>query len=404
MNAHSLRIRWLGLVLVSAAAAPASAQSTPAPPEGALVGEFRLEDKPGEINRMIVNVAPASHQPFWLYLDTGATDTVLTPQAARENGVTVRRTKSSPYIQSTSLGVPLRFYVDTRWSDQSSRTGWDYGLLGGRFLAQFVVEFDFDAEVVRFYDPKKFSVPESVTAPDETVVPIRLTNNRPFIKVDVGGSKPLQVLVDTGAPPTILASANALKRVGIETQGLPAYAKGGFTVGTTDLTLKEHQAIRIGSFDLGEVPMEVAPRGAFNLGGNTDSLIGYDIISLFTVRIDYPNRRLWLKRREDARPVFMGTDVAFGQRTGAYISSWSRGYQVNYVRPDSPAAAYGLRTGDYFDALAIVDQKLNARRIVAAIESGATLFGSRPGGGGAMDVEYPGGGSAIPDPSEFTDE
>ena len=383
----------------------ATAESSGDTLEAALIGELRLEDRDGEINRMIVNVAPPNHRPFPLWLDTGAADSVLTPRAAKENGVSVRRTKSSPYIQQTSLGVPLRFWVDTRWSDQSSGVGWDYGLLGGRFLAQFVVEFDFDARVVRFYEPKKLAVPETVTAPDETVVPIRLTGNRPFIEVDVGGEKPLQVLMDTGAPQTILASAKALKKIGIDTGDLPVSSKGLFTRGSTDLKLKERQSVRIGSFDLGEVPMEVAPRGAFNLGGNTDSLIGYDIISQFKVRIDYPNARLWLKRRENTRSTFLGTDVAIGQATGAYLATWPTGYQVRFVRPDSPAEAYGLRAGDYFDVLATQSQKLDPETIARAIETGASLYGTRPMvGNKQMKVEFPGGHSDISDPAEFTDE
>lgn len=381
-----------GALAFAATVDPANAEGAADPPDDALIRELPFEADASEINRIIVDLAPPDGRPFRLWLDTGAQDSVLTPAAAKQNGVSIRRTKRSPYITSTSLGVPLRFWVDTRWSDQSSGVGWEYGLLGGRFLAQFVVEFDFDAAVVRFYDPRKFSVPETATAPDEFVAPVRLTSNRPFIEVDVGGEKPLQVLLDTGAPGTLLASAKALRKIGLDTRELPAYALGQFTRGRTELKLEESQSVRIGPFEFGEVPMAVAPRGAFNLGGNTDSLIGYDLISQFKVRIDYPNERLWLKRRENTRSTFMGTDVAIGRETGAYLATWPGVYQVRFVRPGSPAEAYGLRVGDQFDATAAGTEKLDAEAIATAITTGGTLRGVRPTGRKeAVAVEFPGG-------------
>lgn len=138
--------------------------------------------------------------------------------------------------------------------------------------------------------------------------------------------------------------------------------------------------------------MAVAPRGAFNLGGNTDSLIGYDLISQFKVRIDYPNERLWLKRRENTRSTFMGTDVAIGRETGAYLATWPGVYQVRFVRPGSPAEAYGLRVGDQFDATTAGTEKLDAEAIATAIATGGTLRGVRPTGRKeAVAVEFPGG-------------
>ncbi|MFP6607970.1 MAG: hypothetical protein VCC19_15470, partial [Myxococcota bacterium] len=182
-------------------------------PEDSLVGELEMLRFSNQLNRVAVDVAPEDHRDFLLWLDTGASSSVLTPAAARANGVNVRRTKSSPYIRKTSLGKDLQFWVDTSRSDHSSSAGWDYGLLGGRYLSKFVVELDFDAGVVRFYDAKRFEVPATVSGEDEVVLPMRVTGNRPFIQVDLGGKKPLQVLLDTGDPAGLSVSAKALKKI-----------------------------------------------------------------------------------------------------------------------------------------------------------------------------------------------
>lgn len=60
-------------------------------------------------------------------LDTGATFSVFTPLFVRSLGVTVRRTKSTPYRRATKLGRDLQFFVDTESSDTGSRTNWEYG-------------------------------------------------------------------------------------------------------------------------------------------------------------------------------------------------------------------------------------------------------------------------------------
>ncbi|MEE2679296.1 MAG: pepsin/retropepsin-like aspartic protease family protein [Myxococcota bacterium] len=385
-------------IVVAVASLGADASSPEAgsePAAAALVGELPFEVIPGERNRIGINLAQEGRKPFLLFLDTGAQDTVLTPAAAKRNGVSIRRAKTSPYIRDTRLGVPLRFRVDTRWSDQSSGVGWEYGVLGGRFLAQFVVELDFEARKVRFYDPAKFSVPESVTAPDEAVIPSAFVANRPFVSLEIGGEKPLSALLDTGAPGTVLASGKALRKVGLDTSALPVYAIGQFTRGRTELQFQEKQRVGIGPFDLGELPMEVSPRGAFNVGGNTDSLIGYEIISQFKVRLDYRNERIWLKRREGVSPTFHGTDLRYGRDTGAYLISYPGTIRVQFVREGSLADAYGLRAGDSFPGAG--GDALTAEAIAASMVAGEALRGRRPvGAGGAVPVEFSGVRGAVP--------
>ena len=374
-------------------------------PEDSLVGELEMIRHPSQQFRVAIDVAPEESRDFLLWLDTGASDSVLTPGAARANGVNVRRSKSTPYVRKTSLGKDLHFWVDTSRSDQSSAAGWDYGLLGGRYLSKFVVELDFDAGVVRFYDAKRFEVPETASAEDEVVLPMRVSGNRPFIQIDLGGKKPLQVLLDTGAPTTLIVSGKALKKMGIRYKGLPKGRTVGTTTGETSLLFKERQRLRIGPFDLGEVPMEVAPRGTYNLGGSTDSLIGYDVISQFNLRLDYKRGRIWLKRRAGIPATFFGTDVAIGQQTGAYMASAPSAVSVQFVRSGSPAWTYGLREGDYFDLQALFPQLPHARTVATAIREGRELYGSRRvGRDEIIEVAYPGGENPIPAAGAYTDE
>ena len=128
----------LAILLVGALA------SAEEPPAEAVLAELPFLDSP-EPNRIIVDLAPkGSATPLRLMLDTGSSKSVMTPLAARELGVSVRRQKlDSSYRRPTLLGRDLLFEVETLGSDTGSKTGWEYGYVGGNFLAEYVVELDF---------------------------------------------------------------------------------------------------------------------------------------------------------------------------------------------------------------------------------------------------------------------
>jgi len=72
-----------------------------------------------------------------------------------------------------------------------------------------------------------------------------------------------------------------------------------------------------------------------------------DALAPFVVRIDYPRKRLWLKRIRSEPIRFQGADYALARETGAFLNTEAAGHLVWLVRPGSPAERIGLRAGDY---------------------------------------------------------
>jgi predicted aspartyl protease len=379
---------WV-LFVVHGPAAAESAQTTLAAPEpdpAAVIVELSFE-RPEEPNRIYVDLAAEGSRSLLLLLDTGAAFSVMTPLAARALGVSVRRTKSSPYRRATRLGRELQFWVDSSSSDTGSRTGWEYGLLGGNFLEHYVVELDFQKRRVRFLDPKRYRVPERVTAPDEAVIPMRVTARRPFTTIEVEGKK-AQVLIDTGAPFPLDLSGKEARKVGIVPDSLPYFGEIGTTMGDTPGHIGEVDSFGFAGFELGRVPIVVTPRGSFNMGGSSDSVIGYDILQQFKLRLDYPRGRLWLKRQGEHRVTFLGANYESLREAGVYLGrAPGNGWWVLSVMPDSQAGRLGLQPGDVIVRRGEELTTSDLEETIQRIDAGAEIVVARQQKGGTwLDV------------------
>src|SRR5262245_16817156 len=132
----------IALVLLCASAAQAEPAAGDVPPE-AVVADLPFLQWP-EMNRVALDLAPEGTRSFKLVLDTGAGDSVLSPQYAHDLGVSIRQARGDrPYERETRLGRSLQFRVDTSSSSTRARARFEYGLLGGTFLAEYVLEIDF---------------------------------------------------------------------------------------------------------------------------------------------------------------------------------------------------------------------------------------------------------------------
>ena len=153
---------------------------------------------------------------------------------------------------------------------------------------------------MRFLDPQRFEVPSSVAAPDEAVLPLEVVANRPAVRVALNGA-PASLLIDTGAPLGLLLSGEIARGAGIASEPAPGLQLTS-VLGPVASEIGQLARFEIGPFAFEDLAVVVAPHGVHNLGFPGDSVIGYDLLAQFLVRIDYPRRRLWLRREPAAPP------------------------------------------------------------------------------------------------------
>jgi predicted aspartyl protease len=274
------------------------------PPAEAVLAAIPFHPYP-DPTRIMLDLAPEGRRPFVLMLATSTSHSVITPLMARQLRVSVRSIKDTRYRRKTRLGRDLQFWVDTQSSDTGSRTGWEYGFLGDNFLREYVLEIDYPGRVVRFLDPEIYEVPEVVSAPDESVVSLRSGSTSIEVSFEIDGHE-MRGLLSTGSPETVMLSGAFAKQAGIDVESLPVLGRIQGTVGPAEVRLYETDGFRFAGFDFEPIPILVSPSGWYNQAGPTDSLIGYDILRQFVLRIDYKRQRMWLRRVGDTHTTFGG--------------------------------------------------------------------------------------------------
>lgn len=310
-------------------------------PEEAVLAELPFLE-PEQTQRVIVDLAPeGSARPFELMLDTGAQWSVLTPRVARALGVSVRRTRDRPYRRATRLGRDLQFWVDTSRSDTGSAT-FEYGLLGGQFLAKYVVEIDYPGRQVRFLDPDRYRVPEQ-GHDGAAVLPLRLVDLRPFVEVGLG-PKRVWALLDTGHVGTLDMREETAREIGLEPKPLEGFRLWG-VLGPYRSLYATLPGLLLGPHRLEQVPV-LALKGDFNIGGSDGVMLGHDVLARFRLRIDYPRRRLWMEYADAVPQRFFGYDAELVRRAGLLARPVKGGLEVTGLVAESPAARLGIRIGE----------------------------------------------------------
>ena len=282
------------LVFAFALVFAAAAHAADPVPADAVLAELPFLDAPDAGAGIRIDLGKPGEKSLALQLDTGSAESFATPVAARELGISVRRSKQTPYRRATRLGRDVDIQVDTTSSENGAARGGEWAILGGRFLSGFVVEIDGPGRKVRFLDPERFAVPEKVDGADEQVGPFKLAPNRPLLDVEVGDAR-LAAVLSTGALGTLLLPGGFAPDAKLVPD--PEATKTLESMpGAGKLEAATAPSVRIGRFEENDVPILVAEKGAQGAGPRSEAILGLDLLGEYVLRIDYPRRRIWMMR------------------------------------------------------------------------------------------------------------
>ncbi|HEX2078912.1 MAG TPA: aspartyl protease family protein [Longimicrobium sp.] len=344
---------------------------------------------------LFVPVRIAGSEPRWFILDTGANvcvidgagaarmglplDTMETRgQGAGAGGVRVRWIADAARVR---LEVPGLAFTCERIAviDLSGTPGITGrpvdGILGYSFFAPYVVEVDYDAEVLRLHDPASY-----VYSGGGDTVALTFRRNLPYVtaRIAAGGAAPRdrELLLDTGSEDAVDDSLvlHAADRREV-TGGVGLGQEYRATLGRLD-------SVAIGPFTFRQVP-GVAPGVA---------LVGGEVLRRFRLVLDYGRGRMYLEPNEHLHDSFNA--LPFGGGLELRWDAAAAGARVHEVRPGSPGEAAGLRVGDLIvavDGLPVAE--LGLRRLVRLLRLPGRTFRLRLQREGQMqevDLRIPG--------------
>lgn len=160
-----------------------------------------------------------NHGPFQFVVDTGATETIVTPATAKAAGIIVR---STPGIQQrgvagllltgkacvTNLSVCI--FDPPQALALRLDEGVNYGgILGYTFLHRFATTLDYHRNLVHFQ--QLAAIPGTHGTNTQQKIPFRVVAHLCFVEGQVNAGTPVNLLFDTGASEVLLTPAVAEK-------------------------------------------------------------------------------------------------------------------------------------------------------------------------------------------------
>lgn len=336
---RSVSLLWLSLLCGDAAhAVPVSAVKTfPYKAVGSTI---------------LVPVEVAGSKPGWFILDTGANSCVfhtpfaealgLKPVGARPgSGAGAGPVQFDTYpkdiafsIAGVKFACPHTLGIDLGNQPEIIGQAVD-GIVGTDLFAEYIVETDYELQIVRLYDRSRFSYAGSGRR-----IPFTFDRRRPIItaRLTAGGkSADRPLLVDSG-------SQSAIDDEWIRESDALRGAQGGVGLGKAYRTVFGRlSAAEIGPFRFTDVP------------GVSDgvSLVGGEVLQRFTIIYDWPRQELIL----EPHPYITGS-LAQSNASGLSLRQGEKGeIRIEDVGVNTPAARAGLQKAD----------------IIAAVDGSATL-------------------------------
>jgi hypothetical protein len=218
------------------------------------------------------------------------------------------------------------------------------GIIGGDFLQRYVLELNYDARVLRLYQPADFRY-----AGRGQSLRLSFAQGIPFVRLALslanGKAADGGFLIDTaGGGMAIHVHKQIAERNGLLGGPPSLEEKGRGLGGETSRAVSRGVAVAIGSYRVLR-PLVAITEDTAGLRTNPQSLglVGMDVLSRFNLTFDYSRSVMYVEpnRTFDAPFVYDSTGLSLR----ATRPSFSPAY-VHSVRDPSPAKEAGIEAGD----------------------------------------------------------
>ncbi|MEO9869623.1 PDZ domain-containing protein [Ekhidna sp.] len=179
-----------------------------------------------------------------------------------------------------------------------------HGIIGYDIFSKFVVDINYDENILTLSDPKKYKRNKKAVA-----IPIEIRGSKPFISATIRQDNKktnLDVMVDTGASHAALIDYAYVDGVDMPKDRIVTRLGRGIA-GEIPGYVGRMDSVQIESFDFTEMLVSAPFDGAYNKvikRGARVGTFGGELLNRFNVTFDYSSRKMYLRKGEQYRSAF----------------------------------------------------------------------------------------------------
>jgi hypothetical protein len=311
-------------------------------------------------NHIFIKVCANGH-PLSFILDTGAAAAIMDLNTARRMGYEFGSSMSvggagagrvagaqlkgaRVAIDGTDIEQPLSTAIDISRLPAREGHAMD-GILGAEFIRRYAIVLDYVNSQIRLYDARGFRYDGPGTS-----LPIQFINDHPHVEAGVrladGETIKGRMIVDVGSSASLGLTKPWVEEHHLRDRIGPTVRRrgGGGVGGPTMSETGRVAALTLGGLEVSRPITALFGDSAGVLSGNGAWIgnIGGEILSRFTVTLDYQHKRMIFEPHAGTNTPFEA-DMA---GAGLILNDSLTAIVVDYLVPGMPAAEAGLMVGD----------------------------------------------------------
>jgi len=220
------------------------------------------------------------------------------------------------------------------------------GVIGAPFFERFVVEIDYDQQLISFSEPGsgQTRIDHRSTAWQE--LPLELQSGLPYLTTHIGTgpgqSIAVKLLIDTGYRGPVSLTPETHDEIDEPLNYFSHLGQG--LSGDVPHKVAMSEFLTIGDFELNRIPVSYSISGGESDGGS-NGLLGNKVLSRFNLVFDYPNERMFVTPNQQfAKPIT-------ADRSGLLIRPHLMGAVVKSIAKDTAGERSNLQVDDVITSI-----------------------------------------------------
>jgi hypothetical protein len=220
------------------------------------------------------------------------------------------------------------------------------GVIGAPFFERFVVEIDYDRQLISFSEPDSAQAQIDQRDTQWREIPLEIQSGVPYITTHISTgpeqSVAVKLLVDTGYRGPVSLTPETHDEIHEPREYFSTVGQG--LSGDVQMKVGMSESFSLADFELNHVPVSYSISGGES-DNDSNGLLGNEVLSHFNVVFDYPNERMFVAPNQRfAEPIS-------ADRSGLLIRPHRLGAVVKSVARDDLGHGSELMVGDIITSI-----------------------------------------------------